>query len=95
MQDESHNIAKPAGVDKEGRRLYLKGGKLLTDDELLAAVEDDYAKDAEKVKLDRELGLVDRRVRSHAPRVLARADNIVLRTPRARGWCRRPSSPTG
>jgi hypothetical protein len=68
--DVTRLIAKPAGVDKEGRRLYLKGDKLLTEDELLTAVEKDYADEAEAVALDYELGLVNRRVRSHDPKTL-------------------------
>jgi hypothetical protein len=52
MTDAIHAIAKPAGVDDEGRHLYLKDGKLLTDDELLAAVEKDYADEAEDVAFE-------------------------------------------
>jgi hypothetical protein len=65
-------IAKPAGVDDEGRRLYLKDGKLLTDDELLAAVEKDYADEAEDVAF--ELAFAARRLddgsRSDDPEML-------------------------
>jgi hypothetical protein len=75
MTDAIRAIAKPAGVDKEGRRLYLKGDKLLTDDELLAAVENDVAKEAEDAAFEREFGLVNpkpgrNRVRSYDPKTL-------------------------
>jgi hypothetical protein len=63
------DFAEPAGV-REGVRIFRKGGRLLTEDELLAAVEEDYAKAAEEVALDRELGLVNRRVRSYDPATL-------------------------
>ena len=75
MTDATRAIAEPAGVDKQGRRLYLKGDKLLTEDELQAAVENDYAKDAEDAAFDREFGLSDpgpgrSRVRSYDPKTL-------------------------
>jgi hypothetical protein len=75
MTEAIRSIAKPAGVDKEGRRLYLKGDKLLTADELQAAVEDEYAKAVEDAKFEREFGLVNpelgrHRVRSYDPKRL-------------------------
>jgi hypothetical protein len=65
-------IAKPAGVDDEGRQLYLKDGKLLTDDELLAAVEKDYADEAEDVAFELEFAAhrLDDGSRSDDPKTL-------------------------
>jgi hypothetical protein len=64
------DIAVPAGVDKEGRRLFRKGDSLLTEDELQADAEKLYASQVEDHELDQELGLVNRRVRSHDPATL-------------------------
>jgi hypothetical protein len=69
------DIAVPAGVDKEGRRLFRKGDSLLTEDELQADAEKLYASQAADLELDRELGLVNQRVRSYDPKTLD-----VLRT---------------
>lgn len=75
MTDAIRAIAEPAGFDREGRRLYLKDSKLLTDDELQAAVENDYEKAAEEAEFEREFGLVNpepgrNRVRSYDPKTL-------------------------
>jgi hypothetical protein len=69
MSNTAH-IAVPAGVNESGQRLFVRGSRLLTDDELLAAVEKDYEKAAEEAELDQELGLVNRRVRSYDPKTL-------------------------
>jgi hypothetical protein len=67
---KSADIAVPAGVNESGQRLFARGSRLLTEDELLAAVEEDYEKAAEEAELDQELGLVNRRVRSYDPKTL-------------------------
>jgi hypothetical protein len=64
MTEKTNRIARRAG-DK-----FEKDGKLLTADELLATVEEDYAKAAEDAELDRELELLNCRVRSHDPATL-------------------------
>jgi hypothetical protein len=64
------DIAVPAGVDKEGGRLFRKGDNLLTEDELKDAAEKLYASQAEDLELDQELGLVNQRVRSYDPKTL-------------------------
>jgi hypothetical protein len=64
------DIAVPAGVDNEGRRLFRKGDSLLTEDELQADAEKLYARQVEDIELDQELGLVNQRVRSHDPKTL-------------------------
>jgi len=65
------DIAVPAGVDKEGRRLFRKGDSLLTEDELQADVEKLYASQAENLELDREIELASQRVRrSYDPKTL-------------------------
>jgi hypothetical protein len=69
------DIAVPAGVDKEGRRLFRKGDSLLTEDELQAAAEKLHASQVNDLELDQELGLVNQRVRSYDPKTLD-----VLRT---------------
>jgi hypothetical protein len=68
---ESIDIAVPAGVDREGRRLFRKGDSLLTEDELQADAEKLYARQLEALELDHELGLVNHRARSHDPATLA------------------------
>jgi hypothetical protein len=67
---DTADIAVPAGVNKSGQRLFRKGDSLLTEDELQAAVEKLYASQVEDLELDRELGLVNHRVRSHDPKTL-------------------------
>jgi len=67
---DTTDIAVPAGVDKEGRRLFRKGDSLLTEDELQADAEKLYASQAEDLELNQELGLVNRRVRSMTRRRL-------------------------
>jgi hypothetical protein len=62
-------LAVPADVDKEGRRLFRKGDRLLTEDELLADAEKLYARLAEDLELEEELGLANR-VRSQDPKTL-------------------------
>lgn len=69
------NIAVPARVNESGQRLFAKGSRLLTEDELLEAVEEEYAEAAEDIALDRELRLGNQRVRSYDPKTLG-----VLRT---------------
>lgn len=69
MSNTAH-IAVPAGVNESGQRLFARGSRLLTEDELLAAVEDDYEKAAEEAELGQELGLVNQRVRSYDPKTL-------------------------
>ena len=64
------DIAVPAGVDKEGRRLFRKGDSLLTEDELQADAEKLYASQVEDLELEQELGLVNRRIRSYDPKTL-------------------------
>jgi hypothetical protein len=64
------DIAVPAGVDKEGRRLFRKGDSLLTEDELKDAAEKLYASQAEDLELEHEVGLVNQRVRSYDPKTL-------------------------
>jgi hypothetical protein len=53
------NIAVSARVNESGQRLFAKGSRLLTEDELLEAVEEEYAEAAEDIALDRELRLVN------------------------------------
>jgi hypothetical protein len=72
---DNTDIAVPAGVDKEGRRLFRKGHRLLTEAELQADAEKLYASQVEDLELDRELGLVNQRARSYDPKTLD-----VLRT---------------
>jgi hypothetical protein len=72
---DTTDIAVPAGVDKEGRRLFRKGDSLLTEDELQADAEKLYASQAKDLELNQELRLVNQRVRSHDPKTLD-----VLRT---------------
>jgi hypothetical protein len=67
---DTTDIAVPAGIDKSGRRLFRKGDSLLTEDELQADAEKLYASQIEDLELDQELGLVNRRVRSHDPATL-------------------------
>src|SRR5436190_20675946 len=68
---DTTDIAVPAGLDKSGLRLFRKGGTLLTEDELQADAEKLYARQVEDLELDRELGLVNQRVRSNDPATLA------------------------
>jgi len=67
---DTTDIAVPAGVDRSGRRLFWKGDSLLTEDELQADAEKLYASQAADLELDRELGLVNQRVRSHDPKTI-------------------------
>jgi hypothetical protein len=67
---DTTDIAVPAGINKSGQRLFRKGDSLLTEDELQADAEKLYASQAEDLELDQELGLVNRRVRSHDPATL-------------------------
>jgi hypothetical protein len=67
---DTTDIAIVAGVDKSGRRLFRLGREVLTEDELEAAAEKQYARQIEHLELDQELGLVNQRVRSHDPKTL-------------------------
>ena len=49
---DNTDIAVPAGVDREGRRLFRKGDSLLTEDELQADAEKLYARQVEDIELD-------------------------------------------
>ena len=50
--------------------MFRKGDSLLTEDELQADAEKLYASQAADLELDRELGLVNQRVRSYDPKTL-------------------------
>ena len=63
-------IAKPAGTDNEGRRLFELRGRLITETELTEYAAELHRTEAEDAQLDAELQLANHRAKSYDPETL-------------------------
>jgi hypothetical protein len=73
--DQDRRYRSPRGRRQGKPAIVSEGDTLLTEDELEADVEKLHASQVEDLEFERELGLVNRRVRSYDPKTLD-----VLRT---------------